>query len=135
LCALFVVAPIDHGHPFIPNRKVTDSYVWCMVFAFCFGYVIIHWWYQISMDDMVTWTLCVDDTWLSFMPKNVHPIYGLHPQKYNVHNWKYKLGFLLLVFFWARFCQVVSKKRVGKSNKGYFWKKFQKTIRFWGKWG
>jgi hypothetical protein len=75
------------------------------------------------MDDMVTWTLCVDDTWFSFMPKNVHPIYGLPPQRYNVHNWKYKLGFLLLVFFGQVFDKWSPKKRLANPTKDIFGKK------------
>jgi hypothetical protein len=64
------------------------------------------------------------------MPKNAHPIYGLPPQKYNVHNWKYKLGYLLLVFFWASFCQMVTKKGLANPTKDIFGKNSKTSLNF-----
>jgi hypothetical protein len=82
------------------------------------------------MDDMVTWTLCVDDTWFFFMPKNVHPIYGLPPQKYNVHSWKYKFGFLLLVFEGQVFAKWSPKKGLTNPTKDSFGKNSKNSLDF-----
>jgi hypothetical protein len=50
----------------------------------------------------------------------------LPPQRYNIHNWKYKLGFLLLVFFGQVFDKWSPKKRLANPTKdifGFFKKK------------